>query len=171
MNYEKMSVGDLEKELARRDELRLKGQAYNREETVRIMEIRNAKIAEDQCDQWGLSAEEYAAAKAGAEAHKVAEREVEEKEIRLRKLINSTQVVVIEGEKLKDQTEKLNEIKRLREEIPVLRAKAEQLAKEARPLHVHLNRARTKALKEHRLAQTATAKAASVGGKVKPTGS
>lgn len=51
MNFESMSIDDLDKELDRRDALRLVGEAYNRAETEAIMSIRNQKIAAESLHQ------------------------------------------------------------------------------------------------------------------------
>lgn len=46
-DWQEMSIADLEEELDRRDALRLKGEAYDREETKQVMAVRNDKIREE----------------------------------------------------------------------------------------------------------------------------
>lgn len=143
-NWDAMTIAELENELDRRDALRLKGEAYNREETKQIMAIRNSKIAEEQYDQWGLSAEEYAEAKRGADAARTIEKELHENQIRINKF-----------QARKERTpEEDAELKTLEEGLPKLAENLEKLRKETKPLHVHLNHARSKALKAYREAQT-----------------
>jgi hypothetical protein len=166
---ESMSVADLEKELDRRDALRVKGEAYDREGTRALMEARNRKILEDQADTWGLSVEEYQTAKEEASEHLRLEAELHAAQTRRAKLVNRAQVVRVEGEEKKDQSEDLAEMKKLSAEIPKLEAALEQAKKNARPLHVHLNKARVKALKEMRLAQTASAKPVNAKASAKPS--
>lgn len=137
-----------------------------KEEGQRLQAQLTELLRDEQAETWGLTVEEYAAAKHEADAHRRAEHALHACEVAIWKAqLRSEDARFSEA----DRRLAASEADRLNASRPALQAAFEKLRSEAKPLHVHLNRARSRARKAARQAQTAVASPASVGAVAKST--
>ena len=126
-----------------------------------VMAVRNAKIEEEHCDHWCVTAEEYAKIKHDNSAHHRAARDLHAAELAIRKLEAKAELSVEETARLVA----------LKSGLSGMLQASESARNDAEPLHTALSRARSRNIKAFRLAgkpnpagtQTATVLPANVG--------
>lgn len=137
----------------------------------KVMAVRNQKIEQEKLDHWGLTKEQYDAAKYKSEEHRRHESDHHEALVNHNKLseklkaLNDKQFSGTQKEVQDQMAQVVLEKKQLEKEIAEAAKLCENCEKDhehakktAVPLHVHLNLARRKSLQESRHGQTAIVK-------------